>query len=245
MILAPLASAVIVGLLLAPRASRRAPRRPRVGPDSRIRVGIGQIAGRHLATLRDGRGREHASPDAVAAWCDDLARQLRHGATLRSALITTIPTDDPLERSTRPLRRRLDRGASVLQACDGWAGELDAGGAREADMLIAFATVAGAAALAGGGAAAPLHRFASSMRQRAADELERRAHSAQARMSARVMTIVPLALLALLFATDDEVRSAVLQPGGAIVVTIGLALNALGAWWMHRIVGTTTTGRVR
>ncbi len=245
MIVAPLASAVIVGLLLAPRASRRAPRRPRVGPDSSFRVGVGQIAGRHIAAVRNGRGRERATPDAIAAWCDDLARQLRHGATLRSALTTTIPTDAPLERSTRPLRRRLDRGASVLEACDGWASELDAGGAREADMLIAFATVAGAAALAGGGAAAPLHRFASSMRQRAADEHERRAHSAQARMSARVMTIIPLALLALLFATDDDVRSVIVQPGGAIVVTIGMALNVLGAWWMHRIVGPTTIGHVR
>jgi Flp pilus assembly protein TadB len=56
-------------------------------------------------------------------------------------------------------------------------------------------------------------------------------------MSARVLTLVPIGVLTLLVATDDAVRDVITQPTGATVVFTGLALNAIGSWWMRRIVG--------
>ena len=80
------------------------------------------------------------------------------------------------------------------------------------------------------------------MRQRVSDELDRDAQSAQAKLSARVLTLVPLAVLALLLGTDADVRQVLTEPAGAATVGIGLALNAVGSWWMRRIVGAGPIG---
>ena len=51
---------------------------------------------------------------------------------------------------------------------------------------------------------------ASTLRARAADLAERQVHSAQARLSAVVLTLLPVAALALLLATSQATRTAVL-----------------------------------
>ncbi len=180
-------------------------------------------------------------PAALAAWSDDLSRALRHGSTLRAALVDTLPSDAVVAHRSAPLRHWLDRGASVNEACDEWADDLAGVSVRSkthndrTELLVAMAAVLGATARLGGPAAAPLDRFAVTMRQRASDDLERAAHSAQAMMSARVLTSVPIAVLGLLVATDADVRSVIASTTGAVVVTLGLALNAVGAVWMRRI----------
>jgi Flp pilus assembly protein TadB len=195
--------------------------------------------------------RRHTSttvtPTALATWADDLARTLRHGSTLRAALSTVPPADASLAPHTEPLRHWLGRGATVTNACDEWSDHLAHTAHRvtdRTDLLTTLSAVLASTAALGGTAAAPLDRFAATMRQRASDDLERSAQSAQAQMSARVLTIVPLAVLALLLLTDDEVRGVIARPTGGTVVLIGLTLNAFGAWWMRRIVGSTTPARI-
>lgn len=181
-------------------------------------------------------------PAALAAWADDLARTLRHGSTLSAALSTVSPADASLARHTEPLRHWLGRGATVTDACDEWSDHLGHTAHRaadRADLLTTLSAVIAATAALGGNVAAPLDRFAATMRQRSSDDLERSAQSAQAQMSARVLTVVPLAVLALLLLTDDQVRGVITRPTGGTIVLIGLTLNALGAWWMRRIVGAT------
>ena len=124
----------------------------------------------------------------------------------------------------------------------GWADENTAGNVDGGSLLAAFAAMVGAAAHLGGSVSIPLERFAVVMRQRVSDELERSAQSAQAKLSARVLTMVPLAMLALLLVTDADVRRVVAAPAGAAVVGLGLALNTLGGWWMRRIVATSAVG---
>jgi Flp pilus assembly protein TadB len=200
-------------------------------PDRRFRI----PTQRHAPTV--------VSPGALATWADDLARTLRHGSTLRGALTTVPPANTALITHTEPLRHWLGRGATVIDACDEWSDHLAHTLQRptdRSDLLTTLSAVLAATAALGGTASAPLDRFAVTMRQRASDDLERSAHSAQAQMSARVLTIVPLAVLALLLITDDGVRTIITSPTGAIVVLIGLTLNATGAWWMRRIVGSAT-----
>ena len=185
------------------------------------------------------------APSALAAWADDLARALRHGSTLHAALTNTSPTDAAIEQRSASLRHWLGRGATVAEACDEWSDELSgdaqarsSGSGRSGDRLELLATmsaVLAAAASLGGSAAAPLDRLAVTMRQRASDDLERAAQSAQAQMSAKVLTSVPLAVLALLLATDADVRSVIASAAGGSAVAFGLALNTLGAFWMQRI----------
>ncbi len=180
-------------------------------------------------------------PAALASWSDDLSRALRHGSTLRAALSNTLPTDTVIAQRSASLRHWLDRGASVADACDEWADDLVASATEKKqrsnriELLVAMSAVLAATASLGGSAAAPLDRFAVTMRQRASDDLERAAHSAQAKMSARVLTSVPIAVLALLVATDGDVRSVIASTAGAATVSLGLVVNTIGAVWMRRV----------
>ena len=79
----------------------------------------------------------------------------------------------------------------------------------------------------GGPAAQPLDRTAATLRARAADLAERQVHSAQARLSAMVLTLLPVAALALLLATSTATRTAVLGPSGALCLGAGAALECI------------------
>lgn len=183
-------------------------------------------------------------PASLATWADELARTLRYGSTLQAALAHEVPADPVIADATALLRHWLGRGATVAQACDEWSDELAArlespGRSRRSgeriDLLTTLAAVLAAAAELGGSAAAPLDRFAVTMRQRTSDDLERAAQSGQAKMSAKVLTGVPLAVLILLVTTDADVRASIMSPRGALVLVIGLGLNAAGALWMRQI----------
>lgn len=187
-------------------------------------------------TMRRPSTSMQITPLALATWCDDLARALRHGSTLRSSLAGVLPVDAAIERHTEPLRHRIDRGASVTEACDHWSDALSAVDAPRIELVTTLSTVLAATASLGGSNAAPLDRFAATMRQRASDDLERGAQSAQAEMSARVLTLVPVVVLVLLLVSDAEVRSAISGSAGAAAVALGLALNVAGAAWMRRVI---------
>ncbi len=88
----------------------------------------------------------------------------------------------------------------------------------------------------GGAAAEPIDRAASALRQRAALAGERRTQSAQARMSAIVMTLLPGAMLAMLLITSGAVRRTALSPVGLAVIACGALLNLAGWSWMRRLI---------
>ena len=187
--------------------------------------------GRRCAFARgrfDAAGVVHRGARDVAAWCDDIARCVRSGSTLRDAL-TALPTDPATERATASLRLALERGAALGEAI----ARVDVNGPH---LRLALGVISAASRI-GGPAAASIDRTAMVLRQRATDLDERATHAAQARLSAHVMTAMPLLMLAALVATDDDVRSVVASPIGTLCVAVGLALNAVGWWWMRRIVG--------
>jgi len=234
-----LASAVLAGVVTATalhpgrvRRLRNAEHDPPAAPDR----------GRQWRIVTLHRRPATITPAAVGGWADQTARSLRHGSTLRAALLAAVPDDEVLGERSAPLRHRLERGAGVAEACGSWADELHRYNAHSDALLAAFATTVGAAAHLGGSASTPLERFAVVMRQRVSDDLERGAQSAQAKMSARVLTMVPVAVLALLVVTDGDVRRVLTEPAGAAVVGVGLALNAVGGWWMRRIVELPALG---
>lgn len=174
---------------------------------------------------------QQPSARAVAAWCDDIARRVRSGASLRDAL-TTTPSDAATERATAAVRLAIDRGLPIADAAD-------RGSESGPHLRLALDVIATTSRI-GGPSAASIDRVAVLLRQRAGDLDERSSHAAQARLSTHVMTAVPLLMLGALVATDDDVRSAATSRLGAACIVAGLALNALGWWWMNRIVGTTS-----
>jgi tight adherence protein B len=166
-------------------------------------------------------------PDALASWCDALARALRGGATLRHALRSVAPPTC-VASDIAPALLALDRGTSVSAALD----YIDA---RSADLDLVLVVVR-ACAEHGGPAAEPIDRAAAALRQRAALAGERRTNSAQARMSALVMTSLPGAMLALLMVTSHSVRTVTVSPVGMLVIGAGIALNVAGWRWMRRLI---------
>lgn len=165
----------------------------------------------------------------VAAWCDDLAREVRAGASLATA-VRECEAHPGVADVTGPVTSRLSRGQSLSAA-------LRATPAESASAIGLALTVLRSCADLGGPAASPLERVAATLRDRNAVREEQLAHSSQARMSARVMTLVPVGMLALLATTDPNVRAAIGTPPGLAAVTAGGILNVTGWWWMQRIVG--------
>ena len=92
----------------------------------------------------------------------------------------------------------------------------------------------------GGPIAATLDGGAAVLRERAAARAERRAHASQARLSARVLTIVPLAFAAWSALASQRTRDIyVTTRAGGVCAVCGLALNLVGWRWIKRIIGPT------
>jgi Flp pilus assembly protein TadB len=237
----------MVGLLawrIRPRVSRidlADPAAPRdvVGPAvaaSTLSPAVGALVRRwRWLRLR----RAGPSPEAVASWCDELARRIRSGSTLRDALSTTVPPDILVRRATELLRLRLERGHTVTEAVREAVARTAVHGHRPCTHLELAMGVIASAARVGGPSAVALEHTAATLRLRAADRQERLAHAAQARLSAHVLTIIPLAMLGLLCLTDADVRDVVRSPIGAASVGVGLLGNGAGWVWMRRIIGGT------
>jgi tight adherence protein B len=77
---------------------------------------------------------------------------------------------------------------------------------------------------------------ATLLHERAAVRAEALAHAAQARLSARVLTAVPVVFAAWNLTTSTTFRRAVCTPAGAVAAVAGAALSAVGWWWMQRVV---------
>jgi tight adherence protein B len=174
------------------------------------------------------RQRARLSDGDVATWCEELARTVRSGASLAGALQSTSPCQ-ALAQVLAPIELALQRGDSVASAT-----RRIASGHPGVDVAMG---VLRACADLGGPAAQPLDRAAATLRARAADVAERQVHSAQARLSAVVLTVLPGGALAVLVATSAASRGAITTPSGMFCLGAGATLNAIGWWWMRRIIG--------
>ncbi|MBK5330341.1 MAG: type II secretion system F family protein [Ilumatobacteraceae bacterium] len=172
-----------------------------------------------------GRGSRSHSPD-YASLLDGISRQVRSGSSLTSAAI------DEIDRCS-PLHVVLDR----LEAGDSLADALATVHASHADLALTVQALSATAHL-GGPIAATLDEAAAVLRERAAARAERRAHGSQARLSARVLTIVPVGFAAWSAAVSQRTRDVYISTAaGGVCAICGLALNLVGWRWMKRIIG--------
>lgn len=221
---------------------------------ARSTQGPGHLAHRSIASgVRRLHGwwpmrRTPVRPDDVARWCDDLARRVRAGSSLGAALLDTTNDDRALHAATAPIRHSLERGATVAESMamlpvaePRAARRRRYRSARAAppghEHLALACSVIGAVATVGGSPAAALDRAAHALRLRAIDRDDRATHAAQARLSAHVLTVMPLLVLSLSVLADADVRGVVTGRVGATCVLTGAAFNVLGWFWMRRVVG--------
>lgn len=225
---------------LRPRRAREMPQRsqtsPTVGPPVEPKPNAIDAAApasswqeRAGATLGWPRSRRVVHATEASTWCDGIARCLRGGATLATAIIAA-PRPPEVDAATNAAILQLQRGATTVEVLDRIHRE------ASSSHLVLVATVLRTLAVHGGPAAEPVDRAASVLRQRAAAEADRLTHSAQARMSARVMTLLPLLMLAIVSVTSNSVRAALTTPIGVLTVSSGIVFNLIGWWWMSRII---------
>ena len=177
------------------------------------------------------RRRRSAPGDVdVAAWCERVATGVRAGSSLTRAV---IDADAATASGLRPFPGTglaLVRGRSLADA-------LEPASDDPAGAVALLTPVMIAAAELGGPAAGALDRVADTLVARAAEREERRTNSAQARLSARVLTTLPFAVLAVLLLTEPTIRATLATPAGITCLAIGCTLNGLGWWWMRHVIG--------
>lgn len=203
-----------LGAAIRPRPAPRRPERP------------ANIRHRRLPAWRHRARRAQPLAAEVAAWCEAMARVVRSGSSLATAIRTTEPPTACAEHVDQ-IVLGLERGSRLADALEVTT--------TSPHVNLAVAVLR-ACAINGGPPAEPLDRAAATLRGRAADEAERQTQSAQARLSAVVMTILPTAMLGLLLATSSATRAATASPTGIMAVSVGGALNFGGWRWMRRII---------
>jgi tight adherence protein B len=187
------------------------------------------------------RWRRSAGTD-WASVLEGVARTVRTGGSLSVALAGVRDT------ASAPLRQAIrlhDVGAPLAEALATAVtatGASPVSGERADDERFALAALQVAAVL-GGNVAATLDRAAGTLRERRAIRADRTVHSAQAHMSARVLSALPVAFGLWCLATDRRVARFTLgSPAGWACIAAGVVLNVAGWWWMRRIVGRAGAG---
>jgi tight adherence protein B len=168
---------------------------------------------------------------AVPVAVETVASELRVGGTVVTALGSLTRDEGVLASDFARVDARVQLGASVTDALDAWATERPAPGVDAAAGALAMC------AAVGGRAADALDGLASSLRDRLAVMAEARALSAQARLSAIVVGGMPLLFLGWSAVADRRAIGALFESSaGRACLAVGVALEAVGVWWMRRIL---------
>ena len=179
----------------------------------------------------DRRARRQRTPHAGewAGLLDRMSAEVRIGSSLSSALARAMAGGPVHGRVVHP---------GVTVAALAHTITIDTAAIPDDEVLAAHAI--STAHGFGGPVAATLDAAAAQLRERVALQAEAQVHSAPARLSARVLTAVPVVFCCWNVATSPAVRTAWLGPIGAVCAVAGGVLNLAGWWWMRRIVARVT-----
>lgn len=189
-----------------------------------------------LLASRHGHGErevERALPDLL----ERIGRTLRSGGSLPSALAEAAATASPvLADDLGTVVAGLERGMALEEALTSWAHR------RPSTAVTLVVGALGLAGEVGGAQARAVDAVADTIRARLAARDERRAAGAQARASALVMALAPVAFAAASAGLDPRTANVMTgSAAGIACVTLGLGFDAMAAWWMFRL--TARAGR--
>jgi tight adherence protein B len=176
------------------------------------------------------RRRSHSPTDTeVAAWCERVSTGLRSGQSLTTAVVEADASTEVGGRPFADVVHAVQRGRSLGDAF------------RAIDATPSTPTGLAAPVLAtcadlGGASAEPIDAVADVLLARASERAERLAASAQARLSARVLTTVPFGVAGLLIVAEPSVRHVLPSAAGTACVLAGALLNLVGWWWMRTMI---------
>ena len=178
------------------------------------------------------RGGRRTSAEQWAALLDSMSAEVRTGSSLSAATQHAVARHQPHGRLLHPMTTlaTLTTAASTRPEPVG----------ADADEAVVVQAICAAQSL-GGPVAATLDTASALLRERAVIRSEAQAHSAQARLSARVLTGVPLVFAGWSLASSRSFRAALLSPVGLASAALGGLCNLVGWWWMRRIVTSATS----
>ena len=171
----------------------------------------------------------------LPAVLDDVARALRAGASLRQAIAEAGAS------ARGPAAELLAvRGVAGWRWASRWWSRSTSWAATSRAARCGSSPPRSASRpRPAGRAATAVEAVAATLRERHAASQEIAAHSAQARLSAVVIALLPVAFPVWCVATDDRAAAFLLaSPAGWVCLVGGLGLLGAGAWWMARIVGS-------
>ena len=171
------------------------------------------------------------TPLAITDFLDAIARDVRSGFSLASSFVQCSDQQSDDNHWSQPVAQQCLRGvvlADALVECalPTWTPEI-----RFASRTLAVASAGGA------GVAPALEHSASVLREQQALMLDRDVHAAQAQLSTKVLTWLPIAVFAWIAITDPIARMFLLStPVGMCCVATGITLNVSGRKWMSHVV---------
>ena len=172
---------------------------------------------------------------SVADMLDAIAREVHSGYSLTLAFVNTAERFPNLAWWTEPIAVHCIRGHSLANAIadttpTNWT----------ADVALATRTLS-VASNGGYGIANTLEKSASILREREHIALERRAQTAQIRLSTSVLSWIPLVICIWVITRQSHTRTFLLStPLGLMCIAIGLLFNIAGRNWIARIARSST-----
>jgi len=159
-----------------------------------------------------------------------LARELRSGVSIVRAFEHVAPIVDPVLEMPVVVER-LRQGSMLAPAIDWWVDRFDAEDGLVVAAVFHLGTETGTAI------AGALDRAAASIRTRSELSAEVAALTAQSRASAILVGAAPVGFGLLLTVAEPSAISFLFgSVSGLACLVIGLGLDALGFWWMRRLV---------
>ena len=221
------ASLVVTRAALGATAHAATRRRVTARPASPSVLPALRRLGAPLLRGRADRRVERDLPDLL----DAVARSLRSGSSLRRAVDEAAGSvEGPLRDDLVRVRRSLEAGDPLGGALERWATARPLPGVRLAVAALALG------AETGGASAQAVDGVAATLRTNLGIAAEVRALSSQARLSALVIALAPVAFSLLAFTTDGTAASFLLRtPLGLACLATGLALDGVGWLWMRRL----------
>ncbi len=171
------------------------------------------------------------TPLTITDFLDAIARDVRSGFSLASSFVQCSDQQSDDNHWSQPVAQQCLRGvmlADALVECalPTWTPEI-----RFASRTLAVASAGGA------GVAPALEHSASVLREQQGLMLDRDVQAAQAQLSTKVLTWLPIVVFAWIAITDPIARMFLLStPVGMCCVATGITLNVSGRKWMSHVV---------
>lgn len=212
------AAALVAGLLL--------------GPVWAVPIGLAAYAARCMHARRARSLPPVVVQERFADAVGAIAAAVRAGSSLDQAIrYAAGEAEPPIRERLAALVAELELGVPLDVAIDGWAREL---GTDDGDL------VAGALDLhrrSGGDLPAVLDQVTATIRDRVGIAREVRSLTAQARLSAWILGMLPVGFFAFLWLTArDEIQGALGTPVGIICVMVGLGLEGGAFLWIRSLL---------